>query len=124
MGMGSVAGDGQAKANPIHPVDVAELLAGLVDEGPEAIDAGGPEVMTREEVMRVAFDVVGKKPRIMHVPSGVFRMASVMMRLVHPRIADMLEFVAFVTTNDSVAPVCGKRTLRPWFEALAQKRSG
>lgn len=124
MGMGSVAGNGKAKANPIHPIDVAEILAGLVIEGAEEIDAGGPEVLTREEVMRVAFEVVGKKPRIMHVPAGVFRMSSAMMRYVHPRLSDMLEFVAFVTTTDSVAPVRGTRTLRPWFEELAKKRSG
>jgi uncharacterized protein YbjT (DUF2867 family) len=121
MGMGSVAGDGRAKANPIHPVDVAELLAGAVDEGPEAIDGGGPEVLTREEVMRTAFDAVGKKPRIMHVPAGMFRFGSLMMRLVHPRLSDMLEFVACVMTTDSVAPLLGKRTLRPFFEELAQK---
>ena len=121
MGFGSVAGDGRAKANPIHPLDVAQIIADAVDDGPEAIEAGGPEVLTREEVMRVAFDVVGKKPRIMHVPRGVFRMSSAMMRLVHPRLSDMLEFVAFVTTTDSVAPIMGQRTLRPWFEDLARK---
>lgn len=120
MGFGSVAGDGQAKANPIHPLDVAELIAGVVDEGPEAIDAGGPEVLTREEVMRMAFDVVGKKPHIMHVPRAVFRMNAAMMRFIHPRLSDMLEFVAFVTTTDSVGPTIGKRTLRPWFEDLAK----
>jgi uncharacterized protein YbjT (DUF2867 family) len=121
MGMGSVAGDGQAKANPIHPIDVAELVAEATNEGPEIIEAGGPEVMTREEVMRVAFEAVGKKPRIMHVPAAIFRMSSAMMRFIHPRISDMLEFVAFVTTTDSVAPIRGKRTLRPWFETLAKQ---
>jgi uncharacterized protein YbjT (DUF2867 family) len=123
MGMGSVAGDGLAKANPIHPVDVAELMADAVHEGPETIEAGGPEVLTREEVMRIAFDAVGKKPRIMHVPAAIFRMSSVMMRLFHPRISDMLEFVAFVTTTDSVAPARGKRTLRPWFDELVKRSS-
>lgn len=124
MGMGSVAGDGRAKANPIHPLDVAELLASVVQEGPETIDAGGPEVMTREDVLRVAFDVVGKKPRIMHVPAGIFRMSSAMLRFVHPRLSDLLEFVSFVMTIDSVAPTIGKRTLRPWFEALARGGAG
>lgn len=123
MGMGSVPGDGLAKANPIHPLDVAEVIASVVDEGPESIPAGGPEVMTREEIMRVAFDVVGKKPRVMHVPAAVFRMSSAMMRPFHPRLSDMLEFVAFVTTTDSVAPAVGKRTLRPWFETLAHATS-
>jgi uncharacterized protein YbjT (DUF2867 family) len=121
MGVGSVAGDGQAKTNPIHPVDVAELVADAVLEGPETIDAGGPEVLTREEIMRVAFDAVGKKPRIMHVPAGFFRFGSSMMRLMHPRLSDMLEFVAFVTTTNSVAPALGKRKLRPWFDTLVRK---
>lgn len=124
MGLGSVAGDGQAQTNPIHPIDVAELLADVVDEGPEAIDAGGPDVLTREDVMRLAFEAVGKKPRIMHVPAAMFRFGSAMMRLVHPRLADMLEFVAFVTTINSVAPTIGKRTLRPWFEDLAKQSVG
>lgn len=124
MGFGSVAGNGRAKTNPIHPVDVAELIAGVIEAGPEAIDAGGPEVMTREEIMNAAFDAVGKKPRVMHVPAGFFRFGSAMMRLVHPRLSDMLEFVAFVTTTDCPAPCLGKRPLRPWFEALARKNSG
>lgn len=124
MGMGSVAGDGRAKTNPIHPIDVAEILADLVDEGPEAVDAGGPETMTREDIMRVAFDVVGKTPRVFHVPPFVFRMSSAMMRLLHPRLSDMLEFVAFVTTTDAVAAVRGKRTLRPFFEEIAKKAAG
>lgn len=123
MGFGSVAGDGQAKANPIHPLDVAELLAEAVMEGPETIEAGGPEVLTREEVMRVAFEAVGKKPRIFHVPAWVFKMNSAMMGLFHPRLSDMLEFVAYVATTDSVAPIRGKRTLRPWFDTLAKKAS-
>lgn len=124
MGFGSVAGDGKAKANPIHPIDVAELLAEAVEEGPETIDAGGPEVLTREDVMRLAFEAVGKKPRIMHVPAVIFRMNSAMLRLFHPRLADMFEFVAYVTTTDSVAPIRGKRTLRPWFDALAKEGAG
>ena len=57
----------------------------------------------------------------MHVPAGFFRFGSSMMRLMHPRLSDMLEFVAFVTTTNSVAPALGKRTLRPWFDTLVRK---
>ncbi|MDC0748130.1 SDR family oxidoreductase [Polyangium mundeleinium] len=120
-GVGSVAGDGTAKANPVHPVCVAEVMASVTEDGPEIVTVGGPEIMTREEIMRLAFEVVGKEPRIMHVPPGVFRFGSAMLRLLHPRLSDMLEFVAAVTTSDSVAEARGTRPLRPWFEALARQ---
>ncbi len=120
-GVGSVAGDGTAKANPVHPVDVAEAMIEVLEDGPQDLPVGGPEVLTREEIMRLAFDVVGKKPRIMHVPAGVFRFWSAVLRLPHPRLSDMMEFVAAVTTSNSVAPARGTRPLRPWFEALARQ---
>ncbi|MDI1479847.1 NAD(P)H-binding protein [Polyangium sp. y55x31] len=120
-GFGSVAGDGTAKANPVHPICVAEAMVSVVEEGPEFVPVGGPEVLTREEIMRLAFDVLGKKPRIMHVPPFAFRFWSAVLRLPHPRLSDMLEFVAAVTTTDSVAEARGTRPLRPWFEALARQ---
>jgi uncharacterized protein YbjT (DUF2867 family) len=121
MGFGSVAGSGKAKANPVHPLDVAEAIVEALEDGPAEIPVGGPEIMTREEIMRLAFEVVGKKPRIVHVPPGVFRFWSFVLRPVHPRMSDMLEFVAAVMTSDSMAPARGKRTLRPWFEELAKR---
>jgi hypothetical protein len=75
--------------------------------------------MTRDEVMRLAFDAVGKKGLIVHVPAGVLRSTSVLLEGLHPRLSDLLEFVAAVMTSDSVAPARGTRPLRAWFEALA-----
>jgi uncharacterized protein YbjT (DUF2867 family) len=117
-GVGSVPGDGRAKANPVHPVDVAEALADVLFEGPLEVAVGGPDVLTREDIMRLAFEALGKKPRIVHVPAAVFRSMSVLLAPVHPRLSEMLEFVAAVTTSDSVAPVRGTRRLRAWFESL------
>ncbi|MRG92297.1 SDR family oxidoreductase [Polyangium spumosum] len=118
-GFGSVVGDGTAKANPVHPICVAEVVASVVEQGPEVVTVGGPEILTREEILRIAFEVVGKRPRIVHVPKGVFQLWSAALRLPHPRLADMMEFVAAVTTSDSVAEARGTRPIRPWFEALA-----
>ncbi|MGK3965942.1 SDR family oxidoreductase [Sorangium sp. So ce1667] len=118
-GVGTVPGDGLARTNPVHPVDVAEALAEVVAGGPDVLPVGGPEVMTRDEVMRLAFNAVGKKGLIVHVPAGVFRATSVLLAGIHPRLSDLLEFVAAVTTSDSVAPARGTRPLRAWFEALA-----
>ncbi|XXX79425.1 NAD(P)H-binding protein [Sorangium sp. So ce134] len=119
-GVGAVPGDGLARTNPVHPLDVAEALAEVLAGGPDVVPVGGPDVMTRDEVMRLAFDAVGKEGHIVHIPAGVFRSTSVLLEGVHPRISDLLEFVAAVMTSDSVAPARGTRPLRAWFEALAR----
>lgn len=127
-GVGSVVGDGRARSNPVHPLDVAEAVADVLLAGPLEVSVGGPQVLSREEVMLLAFQAVGKKPRIVHVPASLFRMLGVLLALVHPRLGDMLQFVAAVTTTDSVAPARGTRELLPWFQAQAQsplkKRTG
>lgn len=114
-GVGAVPGDGLARTNPVHPVDVAEALAEVIAGGPDVVPVGGPDVMTRDEVMRLAFDAVGKKGYIVHLPAGVFRSTSVLLEGIHPRMSDLLEFVAAVMTSDSVAPARGTRPLRAWF---------
>ncbi|MGK4006884.1 NAD(P)H-binding protein [Sorangium sp. So ce1036] len=118
-GLGTVVGDGRARTNPVHPLDVAEALAEVLAEGPEVVPVGGPDVMTRDAVMRLAFEAVGKEARIAHVPAGLLRSTSVLLAPVHPRLSDLLEFVAAVMTSDSVAPARGRRPLRAWFEELA-----
>ncbi|WP_437572309.1 SDR family oxidoreductase [Sorangium sp. So ce542] len=118
-GVGTVPGDGRARTNPVHPADVAEALAEVLAGGPDVVPVGGPDVMTRDEVMRLAFDAAGKKGLIVHVPAGVLRSTSVLLEGIHPRLSDLLEFVAAVMTSDSVAPARGTRPLRAWFEALA-----
>lgn len=123
-GLGVVTGDGLARTNPVHPTDVAEALADVVAGGPDVVAVGGPDVMTRDEVMRLAFEAVGKEPQILHVPAGVFRATSVLLGGIHPRLSDLLEFVAAVTTSDSVAPARGTRPLRAWFAEVAGAQEG
>ncbi|AUX20822.1 uncharacterized protein SOCEGT47_012960 [Sorangium cellulosum] len=122
-GLGTVVGDGRARTNPVHPLDVAEALADVLAEGPEVVPVGGPDVMTRDAVMRLAFEAVGKEARIARVPAGLLRSTSVLLAPVHPRLSELLEFVAAVMTSDSVAPARGRRPLRAWFEELASAKS-
>ncbi|WP_437678908.1 SDR family oxidoreductase [Sorangium sp. So ce131] len=124
VGLGAVAGDGLARTNPVHPVDVAEALAEVIDGGPAVLPVGGPDVMTRDDVARLAFEATGKQARLLHVPPGVFRVMSALLTGIHPRLSDLLEFVAAVMTSDSVAPARGTRPLRAWFAEVAGERPG
>ncbi len=73
-----VFGDGKKKIEPVDVNDIADLLAGLVeDEGAanQVIEAGGPEAMTMLELLaRLRTGMgVGGKPNFVHAPLGLIR---------------------------------------------------
>ena len=117
FGMGSIVGDGTARTNPIHPDDVARAVVASLHEGPRDLAIGGPDVLTRAEVLKTAFDALGKRMRAVHVPPWVFRVQSALLGPVHPRLAELFEFVAAVSTHDGIAPVYGQKRLADWFAA-------
>lgn len=114
-GVSFVVGDGSAETNPIHPRDVAEQLVAHLTDGPRFVDAGGPEVMTRRAIAELPFRVLKKSPTIVSVPPAVLRAQSAMLRYLHPRVSDLMEFVAAVSTSRGVAPTVGKERLEDWF---------
>lgn len=114
-GLGSVVGDGTARSNPIHPDDLAAVCAGALERGPAEIAAGGPDVLTRREMLELAFAAVGRRPRIVGVPAGAMRLQGRLLGVLHPRLGELLEFLVAVSTHDGIAPRLGQRRLRDWF---------
>lgn len=119
QGRGVVLGPGTFRTNPIHEADVAACCIEAIDADVRELPCGGPDVLTRREIVELAFDVLGRKPRILSVPPGVMRAAAALARPFNPRIAGLLQFGVEVSLVDVVAPVRGRRTLRACFEALA-----
>jgi uncharacterized protein YbjT (DUF2867 family) len=118
-GRGPVLGDGRARTNPIHEADVAEVCADALASGEREISVGGPETLTRAEIVETAFRAAGRPPRLMHVPVWVFGAAATVARPLNPRLAALLAFGAAVSQVDCVAPAYGTRTLEDYFRALA-----
>lgn len=116
-------GDGSAKTNPIHPDDLADVCVGVIESGPPSLEVGGPEVLTRRQIAEAAFAAVGKRPRFLRVPPIVFLMLAILLRPLLPRMGDLLEFVAKVSTSDGVAPAQGHARLADYYRATA-KRAG
>ena len=117
-GLATLVGDGTARTNPIHPECVAESAVGHVETGPEDVPLGGPEVLTRRRTVELAFEALGKRPRITTVPTWLPRSMAPWIRSFHPRMGDMVAFVTEVTTHDAVAPSVGTRTLGDYFRSL------
>lgn len=57
------------RINPIDGTDVAASAADALHYLPSAtVDLGGPDALTHEQVLRIAFDAVDTPPRITHLP--------------------------------------------------------
>jgi uncharacterized protein YbjT (DUF2867 family) len=118
-GLLAVIGDGKARSNPVHQTDVARVVLEHLTSGPAETSVGGPQVFTRNEVAGLAFQVLGKRPLLLHVPPAVFRVAATIAGLANPRLGELFEFVAAVTTTDCVAPAVGRLRLEDHFRAVS-----
>lgn len=117
-------GDGLARTNPIDPQDVAELIVKYLQAGPADVPCGGPEVLTRAEINRIVGQAAGKaKPWMPKMPAGLVRAEAKLVRLFHPRVADLMEFFSAVATTDCIAPRVGQRSLSDYFGVVPARLS-
>lgn len=116
-----IVGDGSARTNPIDERDLAAIVAGAFDEPDRIIDAGGPEVFSRREMAMLAAAATGRPARVVSSPPWAWRLASRALAPAQPRISELLEFAAAVSTSTIIAPARGRRRLEDHFrEALEQ----
>lgn len=103
-GFGMVVGDGKALTNPIHEEDVAKVCVSALEGTERDIPCGGAETFSREEIVRMAFEALGRKPRLTRIPFGMMIAGSKIARLLNQRLGEMVAFGAVVATKDCVAP--------------------
>jgi uncharacterized protein YbjT (DUF2867 family) len=119
-----IVGSGAARTNPVHEVDVASECADAVECGGHEVSIGGPETYTRREIAELAFDAVGKRPRILSLPPTLMRAALQPLRLFDRRLYDFFDFGVAASTQDLVAPPAGRTSLRRHFRRLSGVASG
>lgn len=117
-GRGFLIGDGHCRTNPVHEREVAQTCVAALHTQETVVNAGGPEIFTRRQIVELAFAVAGRTPSIVSVPPAVFSAMTAPMRLFNPRIHALLAFGAAVSTADAVVPVYGKERLEEYFRAL------
>ena len=115
-GFAFVPGDGLARTNPVHPREVAQVCVDVLGQTTNVrIPLGGPEVLTREDIVRLAFAAAGRKPRLLHLPRWVLIVLARVIRRAHPRLAEVTDFTARALTNDFLAPTTGTHRLADHF---------
>jgi len=112
-------GDGTLKANPIHGEDLAKECVKTMDNDISELVIGGPETLNQNEIAKIAFDSVGKEPKITHIPDWIRGLVLRIAKLFFskPKFGP-IEFFMTVTAIDMVAPEYGKQTLKEYFDEL------
>lgn len=107
-GKAVVYGRGQTPHRYISADDVAELCArlALADKPPKVVEVGGPEALTRNQVVAAFAAAAGKQLRVRHVPRGVLDISSRALWNMKPALASMLAMALFndihpSTTDDA-----------------------
>ena len=114
-----IIGDGTAKTNPIHDVDLAQVCVDAIEgAGPELL-AGGPEVLTRRRIAELAVEALGRPLKVRRIPPRLVRLLVPFVRPFNPRVADITAFFAAVSVLDLVVPSRGTRTLSHYFHEMA-----
>jgi uncharacterized protein YbjT (DUF2867 family) len=120
-GRGIMIGSGDCKTNPIHEADVAKVCVDSLDSMQNEIIVGGPDTYTRKEITAMAFDVLNKPPRVIHLSPSVVRILALPLRLINRRLYALMDFGIAVSQIDVMAPVHGSHHLREYFENAAKR---
>lgn len=120
-GRSFIVGPGTNRFNPVHGLDVAEVAVAAVDSSEIEHGIGGPDVYTQDEAAQLAFEVLGKPPKLVHLPMGLMRFGVRAVGLLNQQLGDLFDFIVTAGEVDGVAPRNGKRTLRAHFEELARQ---
>jgi uncharacterized protein YbjT (DUF2867 family) len=117
-------GDGHARTNPISEHDLAEIVVdvALGGDGPRDVAVGGPEVMSRREMLERVASTAGYRARITGMPLALCKLNAALLRVVHPRMGQFLQFVVDLAQHDIIAPACGTTKLGDYVGSLVVGR--
>lgn len=111
----AVPGTGQQKVQPLLVDDLAACVA-LAISGPGKngiYEAGGPDLMTFDEMMRTIMEASGRQRPIVHIPEGLMRaIGAIAEKLPKPMLSR--DAVTFVTADNAcdIAPLVAEFGIR------------
>jgi uncharacterized protein YbjT (DUF2867 family) len=112
-------GNGELKSNPIHGEDLAKVCVSVINSRNKEIEVGGTETLTQNQIAEIAFDALGKKTKIIHLPDWIRNMAlNISKLLLSEKSYGPIEFFLTVMGIEMVAPEYGNHTLLSYFKTL------
>lgn len=112
-------GNGEYKMNPIHGNDLAEICVNAIQKEDKEISIGGPQILTYNQVAKIAFSVAGKDIRITYIPNWVRKTILFLLRtFTNSKVYGPVEFFMAILSMNMIAPEFGNHTLKEYFETL------
>ncbi len=113
-----VIGDGTRSMNPMSGEDLAVACVKGVESGARELEVGGPDVLSHNEIVRLAFDAAGRKPRMIRIPTwAAAGLGGALARTTPERVYGPVQFFLAVMARDMVAPAHGSDHLESFFAA-------
>lgn len=115
-GKATVFGRGDNPVNFVSVTDVARIVELAVVEpslSRQAIDVGGPENLTFNQLVAQIESLTGRRAAVRHVPVPVMRFARLLLRPVRPDLAGMVEAGLIIDTTDMSLDVAALRQRFP-----------
>jgi len=115
-------GDGKLKSNPIHGEDLAKVCVDAIESDEKELNVGGPDVLTQNEIARMALNAMSKKVKITHLPDWTRKLAIWFVRtFTSSKTYGPIEFFMSVMAIEMLAPKYGKNKLDDFFRMKAQE---
>ncbi len=109
-------GEGKYKGNPIHGEDLAEFIVNHLTDEETELEVGGPDVLSQNEIAQIAFEAIGKEPKISHIPDWMRRLILGLTRLLTgQKVYGPIEFFMTVMARDMIAPSIGSHRLKDFY---------
>ncbi|MCG3174764.1 MAG: NAD(P)H azoreductase [Myxococcota bacterium] len=118
-------GGGEARTNPVDDGDLAEVCVEVIESGEGGlVEAGGPDILTRRRILEMAFEARNKPVKYTRIPVWLGKLAGSLLRLFHPRMGELVHFIACLHQHDLVAPRRGKQRLADFLADVHRRRAG
>lgn len=117
-GMAFGLGDGGVRLSPIHGADLADFCVSRIGDAAGTWEVGGPEALTYREIVQLAFEAAGRRPRYTRVPEPLASAAVWTADRMSPRAGSLTRFFLEGMRSDSVGQPHGTRTLGEYFASL------
>jgi uncharacterized protein YbjT (DUF2867 family) len=113
-------GDGRQLLNPIHGDDLAKVCVRALEWDSKELEIGGPDLLTQNDIARLALRSCGKPERIKYLPDWMRKLSLRFVRtFLNTNKYGSAEFFLTTMAMDMIAPQFGCERLRDFFQAEA-----
>ncbi len=112
-------GDGEKLLNPIHGKDLARFCLEAIKRNDTELDVGGPDVLSVNDIARLAFKSQNKAEKNTHLPDFPRTVGLSIVRHLPEKWGGPAEFFLTMLGGDNIAPNYGRHRLEDYFGELA-----